>query len=187
MKTINWEQVEASPTIDIETVNDSDIFGGTAPNMDDVGSIPNDVPPATEAGHNNGSAAPGDGTVEMNLGALPAELVIGAMDSVMPPLMVIGLHALGYKQVTNKVFKLTAGDKAIMTPALEQYLKTVNVRLSPLEQLLLTVAFVYGGKVLPIVANEKPEKKSTNLNDTNEGASGSSSSSTGKRGRPRKS
>ena len=165
---MNFEQASNFPVNEmvIETVSDSDLFG------DIEGSPSNDViTPQPQGNQVNG--LPNEGN-SFNVGSvLPANVIINGIDMILPPLAVMGLRACGYT-FQAKDLKLTANEKKSLEKPVQDYANTVNLKLSPLEGLIIAFGCVYAGKLLPVLLEGKPAKKSKetteDLNEKNEGA-----------------
>lgn len=101
---------------------------------------------------------------------ISGEFATGLMDAIMPPLFVSAAGAIGY-QVEKKGLQLSAGEKALISPAMQQYLDSINFNFNnPLYNLLFVTAAVYGTKfieILPTVkkktAIKKDQEKSKDL------------------------
>lgn len=161
------EQVEQSPTIifeDAEISNniDSDILSEinkhTQPQEESIFFEPdgenliNDFKPQQAA-----KTFTGSNSNEMNLGSLlsgdmPARLI----NLVLPALLVIVFKNFLGKQATKKQFKATDEEIEMMQEPLQNYLNSINFTVeSPLNALLITVAFIYGSKGIEALADEK--------------------------------
>jgi hypothetical protein len=150
-----------------ESVPESDIFGDSRnfynPTPDPIHSQGN-----TQNGQNENS-----GNTTLNIGQqIPAAMAINIIDKAFTPLVVVGFGMAGYK-VDKKQVQLTTEDKKFLEEPTENYLKTVNITLSPLEAMLLAFGSVYVSKAITVISQPKQPKqpKETNdLNANNEGA-----------------
>ncbi len=94
---------------------------------------------------------------ELNLAKLQeptAGIVVGLMDSLIPV-----LFALVLKGTSEDKIKLTSDEKENLTSAWAQYLKDVQVNLTPGMVLLGTIAIIYGSKITVALSDRNKEKK----------------------------
>lgn len=117
-------------------------------------------PVSTPAGASG--PGPGIGTKGTTLGkVLPGSLAVNLMDILLPGIIALIADKIGYR-VDKKAFQLTQKEKEVISPAMTEYLESINVNFdNPLYNFLFVVAVVYGSKVidvLPAVKKKEPEK-----------------------------
>ena len=84
------------------------------------------------------------------------EIFIEAADVAIPG--IISIMAARFKglKIDSKQLKATAAEKSVMIPAADNYLKSVNFKVSPLGALVGVMVMVYGMKTAQIL-NDAPE------------------------------
>lgn len=158
----------------IETVNDNDILGANSgfSFTDDLTAAANTAAPdngSTFFTSDNGQKS------NLNIGDMvTGAFVINAIDNVLPAVTVAGFKLMDVS-INKKDLQLTADEKRFLEPPMDDYLKTLNIRLSPLESVLLAFGTVYVGKAATIYSNISKGSTGTgragkDLNSTNEGA-----------------
>ncbi len=120
------------------------------------GTSPSPLPSEPYGGH------------RMNVGGLMnAKLVAELMDAIIPALAVWLLYRFGKVRLKKTELQLTAKEKDIITPVLQECLNTVNVNMSnPWQSLALALIVIYGSKVgekaamswVDSLKHEEPEK-----------------------------
>lgn len=169
MNTDNWE---------IVTVSDEDILGGDGVNFTMPGNgstsqeIPNQQAPPQQS--NIPGSQPGKKT--LNIGKeIPANLAIGAFDKLMSSSVIL-IASFFDVEITKKEICLNAEEKKFLEPPVQDYLDTLNITLSPGEQMVAALAAVYVGKGVEIYEGQgkepKARKTTTNNIDLNEVAKG---------------
>ena len=112
-----------------------------------------------------------NGNVQMNGGQIPTELVLVAIDTLGCIVIPMGVKMASGRVVTKKQVALTAKEKSDLHKPTEDYLKTVNFSLSPLEQFLLAIGAIYGGKIITILSEPvkvKTSPQSPDMDDLND-------------------
>lgn len=145
-----------------ETISEKELFGDSVKSIDmNDGGFTEPEPQYRQAegtdprqGFHNGPGFEQINTgysSRINLGeTLPAEYLINAIDGVMPPATKLLLSLAGIKVKTQQ-FKLTADEKKVLQKPTQDYLNSVNIRLTPLQAMLTAFGAVYLGKALPIL------------------------------------
>lgn len=121
------------------------------------------------------SATPG-GTTITNNPTQPASVTLGSMiegklavelaDALLPSLLVSGLYFAGIKLRKTEI-QLTAKEKEVITPVLQECLNSVNINFNnPWKALFVTLTVIYGAKIVEKGAitwiDKKEEKKAKN-------------------------
>lgn len=90
---------------------------------------------------------------QMNAGNLiTGDMAVGFLDMAVPVLIVLLIEKFNGQKVNKKYLQATADEKKTIAPVLQNYLNSVNFNVdSPLNALLLTVAFIYGTKTIEIL------------------------------------
>lgn len=156
-----------------ETIKDADIFEGQDLKSDDF----------FNQGSENLSFDNSDGmeqnqhaqfnnqneTTSINVGqAVKAEFVIGMLDNAAPPLIKILLSFAGYKDVKVATLKMSAGDKKFLEQPTQNYLNTIDIKLTPLQGFLTALGSVYATKVVSIISSEtRAEESEIDTQDLN--------------------
>lgn len=142
-----------------ESVPESDIFGDTPIYSEPT---PNYI--------NQPQQSPGEqqnGKTTLNIGQqIPASMAINIIDKAFTPLVVVGFGMAGYK-VDKRQIQMTADDKKFLEEPTENYLKTVNVTLSPLEAMLLAFGSVYLAKAITVISEPRQPRQPKETNDLN--------------------
>ena len=163
-------------------MTEKDLFGNEMPTLGDelqhVDTITetellnkvigDDTPPTFDLGgdyvgsNQSAETPPPTPEVDVTLGNfIPAPLAVGVMDSVIPAIMVwVGRK---YMNVSFKKTELqaTAMERKLLEPAVQTYLDSISLKMSPLEQLMIAITGIYGGKMLtaePTPLAAKPKK-----------------------------
>ena len=132
----------------VETVPDADLFTGGAANP--FMAIPQPQEPQS---NNMNDPYQSGGNVRMNVGAqIPAGLAVDLLDKAGTALVTVICNLSGYT-VKRAQIALTVSEKNMLEKPTEDYLKTLNVNLSPLEQFALCWAGVYAAKVITLVSD----------------------------------
>lgn len=94
-------------------------------------------------------------TQSQNLNAgslLTADIAINFVDIIIPAVLVIVIKKGLGKTASKNSFSLTSTEKKTIEPVLQNYLNSINFRVeSPLNALLLTLAMIYGIKVVEVI------------------------------------
>lgn len=110
------------------------------------------------------SSPAGGSTVRpVNVGQLVGgKFAVDLMDTLIPSVALLAFSALGY-EIEKRGLQLNEREKAVIAPAMQDYLNSINVNLNnPLYNLLLVVGVVYGSKImetLPKVKRKTGAKK----------------------------
>lgn len=137
------------------------------------GSIPGGSGPSITSNPTMGSS--------VNLGGLlEGKLTIELFDALVPALLVTVLYYFKIK-LKKSDLQLTASEKSIVTPVLQQCLNSINMNFtSPWQALGAVLVFIYGSKVAEKAGvvwidelNEKKSKKADNPPKTETTISGS--------------
>lgn len=83
---------------------------------------------------------------------------VNVADFIIPALFAFLAKTAGY-ELDKKALKLTKEDRELLEPATQDYLNSIDLRLSPLQALLVAVSVVYGSKVVEILPTLKEVKK----------------------------
>ena len=101
--------------------------------------------------------APGESAV--NLGEIiPADDLVDLGDKVFSTATSYVIKALTSRNVKAKQLQATKEEKDIIAPHLKKYLDTLNIKMTPLNALLCTVAVIYGMKGIDAIAQAPPQK-----------------------------
>ena len=123
--------------------------------------------PATEIPGNlaNPQQLPTDnGNKKINIGkAIPAKMVIGGADKALSALISL-CCTLGGIDVSRKEASLTTDEKKFLEDPVQDYLDTIDIQLTPLDNMLIAIGTVYIGKTVEIVEKKmnepsKPKKE----------------------------
>jgi hypothetical protein len=97
---------------------------------------------------------------------LDPAVIITIFDGVMVMLSSFIFKAMNV-ECDKSVMALTTQEKAALRPSVKEFLKTLNLNLSPTTALLLSVGLIYGSKISVVVAEAKFKGgKATALTDT---------------------
>jgi len=83
---------------------------------------------------------------------------VNVADFIIPALFAFLAKTAGY-ELDKKALKLTREDRELLEPATQDYLNSIDLRLSPLQALLVAISVVYGSKVVEILPTLKEVKK----------------------------
>lgn len=129
---------------------------------------PTDIPtepnkPNSPTGSTNVPTSPGNKLGSVIGGKTAADL----LDILFPSLCVWAISAIGYKIGKGKL-QMTAKEKEVLAPAMQQYLDSINVDFNnPLYNLLFVVGSIYTSKVIDILPElekvKKDKKESTKV------------------------
>jgi hypothetical protein len=168
----NWQEV---------TISDSEILGDHF-----ATTTPDPIPAAVNPSAQNEPPPPGQepqGT-PLNVGQnIPAPWLIASVDSVLAPVGAFIAQKMGY-DVDKKQVALTASERETLKIPVQEWLNTLNITLTPLDKMLITVVMVYAGKITEIAKGPKAPKKKKGEASLNEVAEGAQKKET--RGRPKK-
>ncbi|MDE5703719.1 MAG: hypothetical protein K2H70_02725 [Bacteroidales bacterium] len=108
--------------------SDGGLTDGTMPGADDLGT---------------------DGEkVLLSLATLPVETIVDTVDITLTELIVRGCKLEDYEGKDDDKLMTTEADRAALVKATERYLESQSIRVTPLTGLLVTVALVYGKKMM---------------------------------------
>ncbi len=108
--------------------SDGGLPDGTMPDADDLGT---------------------DGEkVLLSLATLPVETIVETVDITLTELIVRGCKLEDYEGKDDDKLMTTEADRAALVKATERYLESQSIRVTPLTGLLVTVALVYGKKMM---------------------------------------
>lgn len=149
---------ESKPVNNSESKNDfRDVTGNTG--IDETFSInensfsPHDDFEFKEPKQNS---ARQEKTESLNIGSLfPVDMVVEVADKVFSTIGALIVSKVAKKKVSAKSMQATAAEKKTIEPPLENYLKSVNFKLTPLNALLLTIGAIYGMKGVEIANGVK--------------------------------
>lgn len=84
-------------------------------------------------------------------GAIGGKTATDIVNILLPSLAVWGMSAAGY-HFDKKMIELTAEEKKIIAPAMQDYLNSINVNFdNPLSNLLFVVGSIYTAKIIEVV------------------------------------
>lgn len=123
----------------------------------------NRIDGSTTRPQEQGQPLPNYGNVQQEGNFKPVDFISPALavqmiDTVFPMLAVVVIGFAGY-EVSPKSLKMTAGERKIMEEPTEEFLATLNIKMSPLEKFLVCLAGIYSSKALEIVSNGDFQKK----------------------------
>ena len=101
------------------------------------------TPPMTPQGQGN----------QLTVGnLLTPEMATGFMNILIPAAIVLVIERTSTQKVVKSQFEATAKEIEILKPVLANYLNSINFRVdTPFNALIITVAFIYGSKVVEAV------------------------------------
>ena len=144
-----------------ETVIDGDIFGSQDIDID--GDIFEDGAGAHDMFGDSADSyksEPQQPQTTINIGqAVKAEFAINLIDTATPPLLKILLGYLGYTGVKTTALKMSASEKKFLEQPTQDYLNTIDIKMTPLQGFFTAIASVYATKVVAIVTEGKPDKQ----------------------------
>ncbi len=83
--------------------------------------------------------------------AIGGKTAVEIMNVLLPSLAVYAIGAMGYR-ADKRMIELTADEKKIVIPAMQDYLNTIDINFqNPLYNLLFVVGSVYAAKVIDIM------------------------------------
>jgi len=102
---------------------------------------------------NNPQQQPQTQAQRMNAGSLiTGDMAVGFLDMALPVLFVLLIEKFNGKKVNKRLLQATSDEKKTIAPVLQNYLNSINFNVdSPLNALLLTVAFIYGTKAVEVL------------------------------------
>lgn len=99
---------------------------------------------------------------------LDPAVIITMFDGVMVMLSSFIFKAMNV-EVDKSVMSLTTTEKSALRPSVKEFLKTLNLNLSPTTALLLSVGLIYGSKISVVVTEAKFKGgKATALTETSD-------------------
>lgn len=90
--------------------------------------------------------------------AVSGKTAVAFADFVIPALFAMLAKFSGY-ELDKKLLKLNKDDRDLLEPAAQDYLNSIDLRLTPFQALLVAISTVYGSKVVEILPTLKPLKK----------------------------
>ena len=106
-------------------------------------------------------------TVPLSAGnVVSGRFAVDLMDNLLPVLIVLGVKLYGF-EMDKKALQLSEKEKGIISPAMQQYLDSININFNnPLYNLLFVMGAVYVPKMIEIFPDlkkrqpkEKPKEK----------------------------
>lgn len=106
------------------------------------------ISPQMSAGGNNLA-----GSNQLSVGnLLTPEMATGFMNILIPAAIVLLIEKTTKQRVVKSQFEATAKEIEILKPVLANYLNSINFKVdTPFNALIITVAFIYGSKVVEAV------------------------------------
>lgn len=96
---------------------------------------------------------------------LDPAIIITMFDGFMVMLSSLIFKAMKL-EVDKSVMQLTAQEKAALKPSVKEFLKSLDLKLSPLTALILSVGLIYGSKISVVITESKlTGKRATALKD----------------------
>jgi hypothetical protein len=81
--------------------------------------------------------------------------VVELLDKLMPSVLVVGTKYLGYN-ATKKQFAFTKSEREdMLIPVTDAYLQSVDIKLTPLQALMVAFGSVYAGKFIEVMEKGK--------------------------------
>jgi hypothetical protein len=97
---------------------------------------------------------------------LDPAVIITMFDGVMVMLSSFIFKAMNV-EADKSIMSLTTQEKAALRPSVKEFLKTLNLNLSPTTALLLSVGLIYGSKISVVITESKFKgNKATALSET---------------------
>jgi hypothetical protein len=97
---------------------------------------------------------------------LDPAVIITMFDGVMVMLSSFIFKAMNI-EADKSIMSLTTQEKAALRPSVKEFLKTLNLNLSPTTALLLSVGLIYGSKISVVITESKFKgNKATALSET---------------------
>lgn len=98
-------------------------------------------------GQPTGQAGTGSASVSLG-GMMQGEWAVNIMDALLPAAIVAAFHYMGMK-LRKSELQLTASEKATLSPIMQKCLDSVLLNFNnPWNALIITIAAIYGGKVM---------------------------------------
>lgn len=151
--SVNSKPSKAPNTSPIQEVSQNEIFStGAGANTINttVNPAKSDIPTNTPT---STTSRP------VNVGNLVGgKFAVDLLDTLFPALVVYLVNMIGY-ELDKKGLQMTAKEKEIVIPAMQDYLNSIKVDFNnPLYNLLFAVGAVYGAKVIEILPNIEKKK-----------------------------
>jgi len=82
------------------------------------------------------------------------QMAVHFLDMLLPVICVLLIEKVNGMKVNKKYLQATPDEKKILEPVLHNYLASINFNVdTPLNALLITVAFIYGTKTVEVLNN----------------------------------
>lgn len=101
--------------------------------------------------------------VLMSIATLPVDIIVDTVDVTITELMVRGCKIDEYEGKDENLIITSEKDKEALRKVAEKYLETQNLKVTPLTGLLITVAIVYGKKLMYCLKLKKAVEKNNAL------------------------
>jgi len=89
-----------------------------------------------------------------------AEMFVGLMDTVLPAILIGILQKMMAVKVAKSTMQLSAREKDIIVPLMDKVLMEMNIQVdSPLNALLISLAAIYGTKLMEVLPAAMEAKK----------------------------
>lgn len=167
------QENEIKPTNEPNLLSDADLqrTGEHTVNNSLLGSTDNPTNPNTPTSNVIGMNAPKGTPLGSVVGG---KMAVDLVDILLPSLTVWAIAAIGYN-MQKKHLQLTAKEKEVLTPAVQNWLNSINVDFNnPFYNLLFVVAAIYGTKVIDALPEikkvVKPSKNQTGSKETGQTA-----------------
>lgn len=100
-----------------------------------------------------------------------AEMFVGLMDTIAPALLIAIIQKLTTAKIAKSTIQLTAKERDIITPLMDKVLMQMNIKIdSPLNALLISLAAIYGTKLMEVLPAAMEARKQAKTADKSEPA-----------------
>jgi len=166
----DFSQLDRIPDSIMNTISEApeetkkpDATAGPEKELFDAGKdaeITNPFPGSGSSDAPKNPGAPGPSPLsDMTAGKLvTGKTAVSVADFIMPILFAFLAKTAGY-DFDKKALKLNKDERELLEPAAQDYLNSINLRLTPLGALLVALSVVYGSKFVEILPGLKPLKK----------------------------
>lgn len=98
-----------------------------------------------------------------------AEMFVGLMDTIAPALLIAIIQKLTTAKIAKSTMQLTAKERDIITPLMDKVLMQMDIKIdSPLNALLISLAAIYGTKLMEVLPQAMEARKQAKTADKSE-------------------